>query len=216
MFEKGTRLVASNLFNRRLARSFTTFMQTQFSRGMGRGWDWKLLANRDELLFYFCLFLRISVFLFISQQTVEINSISPFSGTQRKQHYLLKFLDSCIRSLGEGSEGKMLRVETSRNRFDDVLLLSIYRFDSIPRLPPLNLHHALNLWCECSAADSRSMESIESIFILLTHWRGMTLTFIHFTSITKMRLNDSSQDCPRLGTYDLHEPPSDRTVRRED
>lgn len=123
------------------------------------------------LLFYF------SVFLFISQQTVEINSISSLS--LHRQLFLLRteretwqialsayFLhaNSSDRSISltaskdaikdewgkSRTERTERNVEGGRNRFDDVLLLSIYRFDSIshPTSPfafSLRLYHLISV-----------------------------------------------------------------------
>lgn len=90
---------------------------------------------------------------------MEINSISsPFPTSNTANSIICLFLaykqfQSSIRLKQREmrlENEEMLRVE---NRFDDVLLLSIYRFDSISLPPPFRLSPllSLNLWCECIA-----------------------------------------------------------------
>lgn len=96
-------------------------------------------TNPRWIMFYYFIF---SVFLFISQQTVEINSISPSLLAPHPRNITNSIICFfCIqtvsfrlwRDIWSRREGRMkLRVE---NRFDDVLLLSLYRFDSIPHPP---------------------------------------------------------------------------------
>lgn len=176
--------------------------------GRERTWNSTQTEMNYVLLFHF------SVFLFISQQTVEINSISSspsprppansiiclFLAVKHRAVRLNRARDA-IKEGGRQIEWKneeMLRV---KNRFDDVLLLSIrsiwFNFTSTPDTYSFSLSsQSLNLRCECIVTLWNLSIDFHFVFPCMTlTFMGVLCIFGRLSERDRMEKSESSEGC---------------------